>query len=280
MRGALIYERENVARNQRFIDFFLDAAKQYGCKLNLVMVDELRYGAAQGGAFVSLGGAPFEMDFAVVRAMNPWLSEQLERVGVKVFNNALTSRVCNDKRRTAQYFMAQGLPMVKTAFFAPLNTPPFPFPLVLKAADGCGGRQVYLCRDMAQYNGAVKKLASNAVVAQPFLPTGGRDVRVYMLDGRVYQAMERYSDGVDFRSNFGIHGTARPYRLNAQLEQLAVRAVAPLKTAFVGVDFLFDESGTPFVNEMEDAVGTRMLYQFTSLKPVADYMRLIVDTLL
>ena len=41
------------------------------------------------------------------------------------------------------------------------------------------------------------------------------------------------------------------------------------------VDFVFHQ-GKAYLNEIEDAVGTRMLYQFTDVKIVEEYMDLIL----
>ena len=96
MQGWLVYETENVARNQRFIDFFMAAAKARGVALRLITVDQIVTGVTDGRAFV----LPQQPDFAVMRCMAPLLSRQLERCGVRVFNSARVSEICNDKRRT------------------------------------------------------------------------------------------------------------------------------------------------------------------------------------
>ena len=121
------------------------------------------------------------------------------------------------------------------------------------------------------------RIAPDTAVVQPLCDTPGRDVRAYVLGGKVVQAMERFSDG-DFRSNFGLHGSARPVELTPQMRQWAQSAAGLLGAALVGVDFIF-QSGRPLLNEIEDAVGTRMLYQFTPLQIVEDYMDLILAAL-
>lgn len=280
MRGAMIYERANVARNARFIELFTAAAKAQGASLDVCMVDEIHVEVQAEGVSISALKKPWAYDFALVRAMRPTLSEALERANVRVFNSARVSRVCNDKRNTALYFLERGLPMLKTLFTGAGGPTPLDYPAVVKAARGCGGRQVYLCEDAAQARDALQKIAPDDAVAQPFLDAGGRDVRVYVLGGEIYQAMERYSDGGDFRSNFGLHGCARPINVSNEVREMALCAARGLDAAFVGVDFLFDRDGRAYLNEIEDAVGTRMLYQFTALNAAEDYMRLIKRSLL
>jgi len=45
---------------------------------------------------------------------------------------------------------------------------------------------------------------------------------------------------------------------------------------FVGIDFIFSD-GKPYLNEIEDVVGTRMLYKLTDLDPAKMYIEYIAD---
>lgn len=275
MQGWLVYETENVARNQRFIDFFMAAAKARGVALRLITVDQIVTGVTDGRAFV----LPQQPDFAVMRCMAPLLSRQLERCGVRVFNSARVSEICNDKRRTHQFFAENGFPALPTAFVS-LRAPghPFGYPMVVKAAGGCGGRQVFRCDTEEEYRMRLAQIAPDGAVAQPLCDTPGRDVRAYVLGNRIVQAMERYSDSADFRSNFGLHGHARKTELTPEMADHVNQAARLLQFGLVGVDFVFHQ-GRPYLNEIEDAVGTRMLYQYTDLQIVDDYMDFILREL-
>lgn len=274
MIGYLIYEKSNVARNMRFVDMFTEAAKRYGVTLRLITLDEIAFGTREGEAFL----LPEKPDFAVMRCMAPLLSHHLEMMGVPVFNNALVSTICNDKRKTHQFLTRHGLPTLPTAFVR-LDTPrhPFDYPVVVKAAGGCGGRKVFMCENEADYLDKLAVIAPDDAVVQPLCDTPGRDVRVYMLGGKPLQAMLRYSEQ-DFRSNFGLHGTARPIEPTEEMLRMCEKIASLLKPDLVGIDFIFHQ-GKTYLNEIEDAVGTRMLYQFTDYDPVDLYMQHILRTL-
>ncbi len=62
----------------------------------------------------------------------------------------------------------------------------------------------------------------------------------------------------DFRSNFCLGGQAEPYELGAEEQYMVPKILEELKTDYVGIDFLFDQ-GKMVLNEIEDAVGARML---------------------
>ena len=271
MRGWLIYEKENILRNQKFVDFFMAAAQKRGVELQLITTDQIAFGVRGGALFL----LPEKPDFAVVRCMRPDLSRHLEKMGVRVFNNARVSEICNDKQKTHAFFIEHGFPCLDTAFVRP-DCPlhPFDYPVVVKASGGCGGRQVYLCQDEKEYLEKLALIFPDTAVVQPVCDTPGRDVRAYMLGDQLVQAMERYSDG-DFRSNFGLHGLARPTELTEEMRAYVEKAARLLDVSLVGVDFVFHQ-GKPYLNEIEDAVGTRMLYQFTDIEIVEEYMDLIL----
>ena len=271
MRGWLIYEKENIQRNKRFVEFFMEAAEKREVALSLITTEEIAFGVKGGALFLQ----PEKPDFAVVRCMRPDLSRHLEKMGVKVFNNAHVSEICNDKQKTHSFFIENGFPCLDTAFVRP-DCPrhPFDYPVVVKASGGCGGRQVYLCPDEKSYLENLQKIFPDTAVVQPLCDTPGRDVRAYMLGDQLIQAMERYSDG-DFRSNFGLHGLARPTELTEEMRFFVEKAARLLDVSLVGVDFVFHQ-GKPYLNEIEDAVGTRMLYQFTDVQIVEEYMDLIL----
>ena len=274
MRGWLIYEPDNIPRNTRFIEFFMAAAKTRQVDLQLITTPEIAFGVKGGELFLR----PEKPDFAVVRCMRPDLSLHLEKMGVKVFNNARVSEICNDKQKTHTFFVENGFPCLDTAFVRPdCPAHPFDYPVVVKASGGCGGRQVYLCASEAEYQENLQKIAPDTAVVQPLCDTPGRDVRAYMLGDRLIQAMERYSDG-DFRSNFGLHGTARPIEPTEEMLRMCEKIASLLKPDLVGIDFIFHQ-GKTYLNEIEDAVGTRMLYQFTDVQIVEEYMDFILKTI-
>ena len=126
------------------------------------------------------------------------------------------------------------------------------------------------------YRAALADFACQAV-AQPLCDTPGLDLRVYMLGDQPVQAMLRRAEGADFRSNFGLHHQAEPLS-DPPAETLRIaRAVARrLGSALIGVDFIRHQ-GRWLLNEAEDAVGTRMLYQYTPIDIVKLYFDYILE---
>ncbi len=212
-----------------------------------------------------------------MRAPLPLLSAHLEALKVPVFNNARLSQIANDKRRTHQLFSGI-LPMMDSAFVDQTAfQQPFPWPVVVKASSGCGGRQVYLAQDEAGYRQALASLAPDSAVVQPLCDSLGKDMRVYVLGGEIIATMLRYSED-DFRSNVGLGAQSKPIPLPDEARGYVQQVLSRLQVGLVGIDFIYHQGGLVF-NEIEDAVGTRMLYMHTQRDIAADYLDLILRSL-
>lgn len=276
LKALILYDRNEVTRNQKFIDYWLEAAAQRSVDMQLVVVDELSYGVRAGKPFLLYKEQDIACDFVVMRAKKPLLGYHLESMGIPVFNNARVGEILNDKRKT-HALLCDRFPMMPTAFIEDNQPSPFPFPVVVKSAGGCGGREVKLCADEQSYRAAIAEFKFSAVV-QPLCDTPGRDVRVYMLGKKILQGMQRFSVNEDFRANFGIHRSARPIDIPDDIRRMALQAAEIFDFGLVGVDFIFHEGKAVF-NEAEDVVGTRMLYQYTDIDPVQAYLDFILKKL-
>ncbi len=275
--GWLIYRPEEVTRNRVFIGKWMDAAKKLSVHIRLVTTDRLLYGIRNGRAFVRAVSEESTPDFAVMRLNDPVLTETIERAGVPCFNNSHVARVCNDKQRTHLMFSTL-LPMMDTVFLEGHAMPPFPYPFVVKAAHSCGGQKVFLCQNDGEFSSAVAACQPDTMLAQPFCDTPGRDVRVYVVGNRIVTAMQRFSTDGDFRSNLHQGGSAEQWTLDTQTRKYVDTVLEKFDFGLAGIDFIFHK-GRLLFNEIEDAVGTRMLYIHTELDIVTLYLNDILSRL-
>ena len=95
----------------------------------------------------------------------------------------------------------------------------------------------------------------------------GRDLRAFVIGGRVLAAIERRSDG--WRTNISRGGTACAVRLPEPLAALAVRAAAAVGAEYAGVDLLPARDGTVYVLEVNGIPGWRGLQEASGVD-VAD----------
>ncbi len=274
MTGWLIYEADNVARNTFFVERWLEAGAAQNVDIRLVLTRDIAWGVKDGHLFLShREGLPLPQ-FAVVRTQQPVLSQHLEQMGIPCFNNSQVARIANDKRATHMLLHGR-LPMMVTAFVAPgAFYVPFPYPVVVKAAHGCGGRQVFLAKDDDSYQKALQAIAPDEAVVQPLCDEPGKDLRVYVLGGKVVAGMLR-SAASDFRGNLGLGGDSRPVDIPKEILGHVDTVLQHFTVGLVGIDFIFHQ-GQAMFNEVEDAVGTRMLYQHTDRDIVSEYLSLIM----
>lgn len=257
MNGWLIYDAAGAKRNEWFIRRLIDEAEQAG--LSLLLKD---------AAF-----SEKLPDFAVVRTIAPQLSARLEGAGVRVFNNAETSRIANDKYETYRLCKKLGLPVLPTT-----NEGVPPYPHVIKSVDGHGGAEVFRVENAAQRAAAIEALQGKAYISQTLCNITGRDMRAYAVGGECVAAVLRVSDR-DFRSNFSLGGSVTLCQADEAQREMVRTLYRRLRFDFVGVDFLPDGKGGWYLNEIEDCAGARMLYKTSDIDIAAHMIARIKKTL-
>ena len=275
MNGWLIYDHEGAVRNRWFIDQLLYYAGVKGEILRYIPAEEIRFGVKNGQVFVEHGDDRLP-DYAIVRTINPLLSSALEKVGVHVYNNAHVSEIANDKRRTQALCAELHIPTPDTLFLDKRCFDPqaYIYPAILKSPDGHGGSEVFYVENVKSALNAVEKLKTNSFLLQEVVDKG-RDVRMYMLGGKLLCAVERTSE-TDFRSNFSLGGTCKLFMPTSEMLHYAQTIAGDLDAAFIGVDFLF-RNGKPLLGEIEDVVGARMVYKLTRIQTHASILDYIFN---
>jgi RimK family alpha-L-glutamate ligase len=104
---------------------------------------------------------------------------------------------------------------------------------------------------------------------------GGRDVRAFVVGGRVIGAIERSAAEGGWRTNVSRGGLPRAITLPAAWEALAVRAAGAVGADYAGVDLLPEEGDDPYVLEVNGIPGWEGLQAATRL----DVAGAIVDPL-
>ena len=271
MEFWLIYRKEDVQKNKAYIDNYLRFAPSFGLLCRLVLTDELEFGVKNGTPFVK---GPSELPaFAVVRAIRPDISKYLEKCGIRCFNSAFVSEICNNKAYTYSFLSGRGIPMPDTVFIKNVDLEKYletcACGKIIKAVEGHGGSQVV----MFDKNAAeiLKIIGKSDVVIQERIGTKARDLRVYVIGNRIVASVLRSSES-DFRANFSLGGDVRLYNLSSDEEKIVRKIIDCFEFDFVGIDFLIDDNGKMIFNEIEDVVGARMLYKCSEIDIVREYL--------
>ena len=193
MTGAIIYFKEAVKGNENYIKWYIEKFTKKGVDFKLIYVEDIDY-----------NNLP---DFAVCRFIAPEVTKKLEEKGVKCFNNSFVSEICNDKLKTYEYVSEKGIEIMPV-----LDKNCNEFPVVVKSKNGHGGTEVFMVENHRELVEKLDILKDNYVIQKP-CNNLGRDVRVYVIGGKIITAMLRISDK-DFRSNFCLGGRAEVYNLS------------------------------------------------------------------
>lgn len=256
MNGIIIYNSFDIAKNKWFISSIIDSFKEKGINVELIEESTLDYKSLNC------------VDFAIYRGRDYRISKSIEDEGILVFNNSKTSKIANDKYLFYQYLVGYSFPSMETySSIDEIRSSLF----VAKPIDGHGGNGIYLFSSKEEYLEKVDLKDRSRYIFQKPSSDLGIDLRVYVLNKKIYGSVLRKAKEGEFRSNFSLGGNVTYFDPPIEIKELALKIANEFDSFFVGIDFIVDK-GNWVVNEMEDPVGTRMLYQTSSKNVVSDYV--------
>lgn len=249
MRAWLIYDEQGAERNKEYIRMHKQIGKQFDIDFTLCIKEYARWHQQK------------RPDFAIVRTIDPSLTKYIEDLGVLTFNNSVVSEICNHKGKTIQYIKENtNVPVINTVILDGKKLTPYFLQshsgCVVKSVDGHGGTEVFRTDDDPNHIYSV--LNGKECVLQPFVGQGS-DIRVYVIGRQIIGAVQRISrDG--FHSNFSLGGSVSLIEPDETLNDYVEQICSVFSFGMVGIDFILD--GEQYIlNEIEDVVGARMLYQ-------------------
>ena len=262
VKGILVYTSADAEYNKWFIDHIIEEGRKCNLDIRLVLSDKEEV-------------SDNDIDFAIVRNRDSKLCKRLEENNIRCFNSSYVVNIGNDKWEMYKDFNSAGIPVMYT------QKTKLPYPFVMKPVNGHGGENVYLIKNADEYESVISNIPDDRqgdLIYQVIATEKGRDIRVYVVGGIIITAMERIALDTekDFRSNFSLNGNAREHALTDEELKLAAKVADHIKADFVGIDLIYN-NGRPVVNEIEDAVGTRMLYSLTDIDPVREFVAHIAD---
>lgn len=201
-------------------------------------------------------------DFIIYLDKDKHIARMLEKSGYRLFNQASSIEVCDDKMLTYIALANHGLAMPKT-ISSPLLYPSYEdhdfiqqvnrqlaYPIVVKECYGSLGKQVYKADNLEELLLLRTKLKYVAHLYQELVKTSyGKDIRVIVVGGEVVASMLRVST-TDFRSNIANGGKGYPFVLPAIYEKAARKISKLLALDYCGIDFLIGEKEEPLVCEV------------------------------
>lgn len=79
-----------------------------------------------------------------------------------------------------------------------------------------------------------------------------------------------------FKSNYSLGGNAGIYQLSKEEKETVCKVLKKINIDYGGIDFIF-HNGELMFNEIEDAVGARMVYENTNIDIVGAFAEYILS---
>ncbi len=196
----------------------------------------------------------------------------LERLGVTLINSSTAIDTVKDKLYTQQVLGESKLPVPKTLLVRhPIKLEwveqNIGFPVIIKTLSGSFGAGVFLAETKKQFEQLLKmaeitKKSYNIIVQEFVNDSWGKDLRVFVLNGKVIGCMMRQATDDDFRANITRGGEGIPYQITDEIEWLGGESARLLGLDIAGVDLLFDNGGFK-ICEVNSSPGFEGMDKFT-----------------
>ena len=259
-KGLLIYNKADADRNSWFVSELVRKAEALDTELSLFTgeLDERHL----------LG-----IDIVLNRSRDIKVNLLCKEKGVPCVNNERTVLLGNNKWEDHLFCVENNIPVIDTVLLRDISDIPR-FPFVMKEISGHGGHEVYWVNSVEKCERLLKR-PGKTYIAQRAISEHTRDLRIYMTGDRVISSIIRTSTG-DFRSNYSNGGEISLFEPEAFVIETAKKVQRLLDSDFIGIDFIPDE-GKWYLNEIEDAVGSRMVYELTDIDVAGLYLERAMD---
>lgn len=191
------------------------------------------------------------------------LTRQFESLGVYALNNSSAITHSRDKLYSLQLLLNNGLDIPVTGFAnSPLDTNDLikmvgGTPLVIKLLEGTQGKGVVLAETKKAAESVInafKSLNANILVQEFIKEANGKDLRCFVINGKVVASMQREAPPGEFRANIHLGGTGKVVRITRDERRLAIQAARSMGLDVAGVDIIRSSKG-PLLLEVNSSPG-------------------------
>jgi ribosomal protein S6--L-glutamate ligase len=130
-------------------------------------------------------------------------------------------------------------------------------PLIVKLLEGTQGKGVVLAETKKAAESVInafKSLNANILVQEFIKEANGKDIRCFVIDGKVVAAIQREAMPGEFRANIHLGGTASIIKVTAEEKKIAIKAAKAMDLKVAGVDIIRSAKG-PLLLEVNSSPG-------------------------
>jgi len=191
------------------------------------------------------------------------LTRHFEALKVFCLNSAMAISQSRDKLYSLQLLLNSGIDIPTTGFAnSPLDTNDLikmvgGSPLIVKLLEGTQGKGVVLAETKKAAESVInafKSLNANILVQEFIKEANGKDIRCFVIDGKVVAAIQREALPGEFRANIHLGGTASIIKVTADEKRIAIRAAKAMNLKVAGVDIIRSAKG-PLLLEVNSSPG-------------------------
>jgi len=222
--------------------------------------------------------------------LNASILGQFELQGIPVLQSYKSVLRAKNKLRTLQFLSKNSIPVPVTIvvkrfeFLDVAIRKVGGFPIIIKTPFGSLGKGVAIVESRRAMHSAFDLLLtspdfSSLLIQEYVEEAAGKDLRVFVIGGKVVASMQRNAQGDEFRSNIALGGIGNIAKLTKEEEEISLAAAKALKLDFAGVDLLRSNRG-PVVMEVNCNPGLEGITEVTGIniaKKLVEYAISLVE---
>lgn len=191
------------------------------------------------------------------------LARQFHTLGTYCLNSADAITQSRDKLFSLQLLLKNGLDIPVSGFAnSPLDTNDLiemvgGAPLIVKLLEGTQGKGVVLAETRKAAESVInafKSLRANLLVQEFIKEAEGKDLRCFVINGKVVASIQRSAAPGEFRANIHQGGTASLVKITPEERRMAVKAARTMGLKVAGVDIIRSQRG-PMLLEVNSSPG-------------------------
>lgn len=191
------------------------------------------------------------------------LTRQFEALNVFCLNSSTAITQSRDKLFSLQLLLQSGIGIPTTGFAnSPLDTDDLikmvgGSPLIIKLLEGTQGKGVVLAETKKAAESVInafKSLNANILVQEFIKEANGKDLRLFVVDGKVVATIQREAMPGEFRANIHLGGTASVIKATSEEKKIAIKAAKAMDLKVAGVDIIRSSKG-PLLLEVNSSPG-------------------------
>ncbi|HQZ26093.1 MAG TPA: 30S ribosomal protein S6--L-glutamate ligase [Flavobacterium sp.] len=212
------------------------------------------------------------------------LTRQFEALNVFCLNSSTAITQSRDKLFSLQLLLQSGIDIPTTGFAnSPLDTNDLITmvggpPLIVKLLEGTQGKGVVLAETKKAAESVInafKSLNANILVQEFIKEASGKDLRLFVVDGKVVATIQREAMPGEFRANIHLGGTASVIKPTSEEKKIAIRAAKAMDLKVAGVDIIRSSKG-PLLLEVNSSPGLEGIEGATN-KDIAGEMIIAIE---